>query len=110
VKGVREITSSTLQDYSMVIVEFEEDIEIQNAKQLVKDKVDQVKSETTWPTLDNGAKVEPNVFDLNISELIPVLNISFTGNYNIQQLKDFAEHLQDKVELLPEIKRRPSEV
>jgi len=104
VKGVREITSSTLQDYSMVIVEFEEDIEIQNAKQLVKDKVDQVKSETTWPTLDNGAKVEPNVFDLNISELIPVLNISFTGNYNIQQLKDFAEHLQDKVELLPEIK------
>jgi len=104
VKGVREITSSTLQDYSMVIVEFEEDVEVQNAKQLIKDKVDQVKSETTWPTLDNGAKVEPNVFDLNISEMIPILNISFTGNYNIQKLKDFAEYLQDKIELLPEIK------
>ena len=104
VKGVREITSSTMQDYSMVIVEFEEDVEVQDAKQLIKDKVDQVKSETTWPTLDNGAKVEPNVFDLNLSEEIPILNISFTGNFNKQQLKDYAEHLQDKVELLPQIK------
>ncbi|NEV92588.1 efflux RND transporter permease subunit [Psychroflexus sp. YR1-1] len=104
VKGVREITSSTMQDYSMVIVEFEEDVEVQTAKQLIKDKVDQVKSETTWPTLDNGAKVEPNVFDLNLSEEIPILNISFTGNFNKQQLKDYAEHLQDKIELLPQIK------
>lgn len=104
VKGVREITSTTMQDYSMVIVEFEEDVEVQNAKQLVKDKVDLVKSETTWPTLDNGAKVEPNVFDLNISEEFPILNISFTGNFNIQQLKDYAEYLQDRIELLPQIK------
>lgn len=104
VKGVREITSSTMQDYSMIIVEFEEDIKVQDAKQLVKDKVDIVKSETTWPTLDSGAKVEPNVFDLNISEEFPILNISFTGDYKTQQLKDYAEHLQDKIELLPQIK------
>ena len=56
VKGVNEITSTTQQDFSMVIVEFDEDIEIETAKQLIKDKVDIVKSETTWPTLDNGAK------------------------------------------------------
>ncbi len=104
VKGVREITSTTMQDYSMVIIEFEEDVAVQDAKQLIKDKVDQVKSETTWPTLDNGAKVEPNVFDLNISEEFPILNISFTGNFNIQQLKDYAEYLQDRIELLPQIK------
>ncbi|MGX1022940.1 efflux RND transporter permease subunit [Psychroflexus sp. MBR-150] len=104
VKGVKEITSTTQQDFSMVIVEFEEDIEVETAKQLIKDKVDIVKSETTWPTLDNGAKVEPNVFDLNISEEMPILNINFTGDYKSQQLKDFAEHLQDKIELLPQIK------
>ena len=73
--GVKEITSTTLQDYSIVIVEFEEDIEIPTAKQRVKDKVDLVKAETTWPTMDNGAKVEPNVFDLNLSEEQPILNI-----------------------------------
>ena len=102
--GVREITSTTLQDYSMVIVEFEEDVEIPTAKQRVKDKVDQVKAETTWPTLDNGAKVEPNVFDLNLSEEQPILNINLTGDYPIQKLKDYAEYLQDKIELLPPIK------
>ncbi len=104
VKGVKEITSTTQQDFSMVIVEFEEDVEVETAKQLIKDKVDVVKSETTWPTLDNGAKVEPNVFDLNLSEEIPILNINFTGDYKSQQLKDYAEHLQDKIELLPQIK------
>jgi len=104
VKGIKEITSTTQQDFSMVIVEFEEDIEVETAKQLIKDKVDVVKSETTWPTLDNGAKVEPNVFDLNLSEEIPILNINFTGDYKSQKLKDYAEHLQDKIELLPQIK------
>lgn len=104
VKGVKEISSTTQQDFSMVIVEFEEDIEVEIAKQLIKDKVDVVKSETTWPTLDNGAKVEPNVFDLNLSEEMPILNINFTGDYKNQQLKDYAEHLQDKIELLPQIK------
>lgn len=104
VAGVREITSTTLQDYSIVIVEFEEDIEVTVAKQKIKDKVDLVKAETTWPTLDNGAKVEPNVFDLNISEEQPILNVNLTGDYTIQQLKDYAEYLQDKIELLPQIK------
>ena len=104
VKGVREITSTTQQDFSMVIVEFEEDVEVEYAKQLIKDKVDQVKSATTWPTLDNGAKVEPNVFDLNISEEIPILNINLTGDFPLLKLKNFAEHLQDKIELLPQIK------
>ncbi|HEA29448.1 MAG TPA: efflux RND transporter permease subunit [Leeuwenhoekiella sp.] len=102
--GVKEISSTTLQDYSMIIVEFEEDINVDVAKTKVKDKVDLVKAETTWPTLDNGAKVEPNIFDLNISEEQPILNINFTGDFQVQQLKDYAEHLQEKIELLPQIK------
>ncbi|GGW89687.1 efflux RND transporter permease subunit [Salegentibacter mishustinae] len=104
VAGVKEISSSTFQDYSLVIVEFEEDVEIESAKTKVKDKVDMVKAETTWPTLDNGAKVEPNVFDLNISEEQPILNINLTGDYTVQQLKEYAEYLQEHIELLPQIK------
>ncbi|MAZ25940.1 MAG: copper transporter [Cytophagaceae bacterium] len=102
--GVKEITSTTVQDYSIVIVEFEESVDVDVAKTKVKDKVDIVKAETTWPTMDNGAKVEPNVFDLNFSEEMPILNINLTGDFTVQQLKDYAEHLQDKVELLPQIK------
>ncbi len=104
VAGVKEITSTTLQDYSIIIVEFEETVDIPVAKQLVKDKIDQVKAETTWPVLTNGAKVEPNAFDLNFSEEFPILNINLTGDYTVQKLKEYAEYLQDKIELLPQIK------
>lgn len=102
--GVNEITSTTFQDYSMIIVQFDEDISVDAAKQKVKDKVDQEKAATTWPTIDNGAKVEPNVFDLNLSEEMPILNVNLTGDFPVQQLKDYAEYLQDKIELLPQIK------
>jgi multidrug efflux pump len=104
IAGVQDISSTTLQDYSLVIVEFDEDITIDAAKQKVKDKVDQQKAATTWPTLDNGAKVEPNVFDLNISEEMPILNVNLTGDYPVQKLKEYAEYLQDRIELLPQIK------
>lgn len=104
VAGVKKMTSTTLQDFSIIIVEFEDNVEIPNAKQLVKDRVDMVKAETTWPTLDNGAKVEPSVFDMNISEEFPILNINLTGDFTSKQLKLYAEHLQDEIELLGPIK------
>lgn len=104
VAGVKEITSQTLQDYSIIIVEFEETVEIPIAKQRIKDEVDRVKAETTWPLMPNGAKVEPNVFELNFTEEFPILNINITGDYPIQELKDYAKYLRDKIELLPQIK------
>lgn len=104
VGGVRDISSTTFQDYSMIIVEFDDDINVDVAKQKIKDKVDLAKAETTWPTMDNGAKVEPNVFDLSITEEIPILNINLTGDYTVQQLKEFAEYLQDRIEILPQVK------
>src|SRR5690606_32804106 len=85
-------------------VEFEDDADVDAAKQKVKDKVDPVKSNTTWPTMDDGAKVEPNVFELNFSEEQPILNINLTGDYTVQQLKEYGEYLQERIELLPEIK------
>ena len=88
----------------MVVIEFEDVLSVDAARQKIKDKVDLVKSKTTWPTMDNGAKVEPNVFDLNLSEEQPILNINLTGDFTVQQLKDYAEYLQDKIEILPHIK------
>jgi len=104
VGGVIDISSTTFQDYSLIIVEFDDEVSVDAARQKVKDKVDLVKSESTWPSLDNGAKVEPNIFDLNLSEEQPILNINITGDFTVQQLKDYAEYLQDKIEILPQIK------
>ena len=55
--------------------------------------------------LDNGSKVEPSVFELNISEEVPILNINLKGNYTTQQLKKYGELLQDDIEEIPEVKK-----
>ncbi|HEY0047587.1 MAG TPA: efflux RND transporter permease subunit [Flavobacterium sp.] len=105
ISGVDKITSSSFQDYGMIIVEFDDDVTIEQAKLKVKDQVDIVKADTDWPNLDNGSKVEPNVFELNISEEVPILNINLQGNYTTQQLKDYGELLQDDLEEIAEVKK-----
>ncbi|MFN8275045.1 MAG: efflux RND transporter permease subunit [Flavobacteriaceae bacterium] len=105
ISGVNKIASSSFQDYGMIVVEFDDKIGIELAKQKIKDKVDNAKADTDWPNLDNGSKVEPNVFELNISEEVPVLNINLKGDYTAQQLKKFGEKLQDDIEEVPEVKK-----
>ncbi len=104
VGNVVEITSTSQEDFSMIIVEFDENITVDDAKQKVKDEIDTETSTEDWPTF-NGAKVEPNVFDLNFSEEMPILNINISGDYPVEKLKEFAEYLQDEIEDLPEIKQ-----
>ncbi|SFB09952.1 Multidrug efflux pump subunit AcrB [Flavobacterium swingsii] len=105
ITGVEKITSSSFQDYGMIIVEFADKVSVEEAKTKIKDKVDVIKADTDWPNLDNGSKVEPNVFELNISEEVPILNINLQGNYTTQQLKKFGELLQDDIEEIPEVKK-----
>jgi len=104
VSNVVEITSTSQEDISMIIVEFDEDIEVEAAKQKVKDEVDVETSGEDWPTFNN-AKVEPNIFDLSLSEEFPILNINISGDYPVQKLKEYGEYLQDEIEDLHEIKQ-----
>lgn len=103
VSNVVETTSTSQEDYSIITVEFDEDITVEQAKQKVKDEVDGEKASEDWPTFNN-AKVEPNVFDLNLAESFPIMNVNFTGDYPVEKLKEFAEYLQDEIENLPEVK------
>ncbi|MCJ7467990.1 MAG: efflux RND transporter permease subunit [Maribacter sp.] len=104
ISNVVEVTSTSQEDYAIITVEFDEEITVEAAKQKVKDEVDSEKASEDWPTF-NGAKVEPNVFDLNFSEEVPIMNINFTGDYPVEKLKEYAEYLQDEIEDLPEIKK-----
>ncbi|MEF3077972.1 efflux RND transporter permease subunit [Winogradskyella poriferorum] len=104
VSNVVEITSTSQEDYSMVIVEFDEDISVDAAKQKVKDEIDSETAGEDWPTF-NGAKVEPNVFELSLSEEMPILNINISGDYTVERLKEFGEYLEDEIEDLEEIKQ-----
>ncbi|MDX6745771.1 efflux RND transporter permease subunit [Polaribacter sp. PL03] len=104
ISNVVEVTSTSQEDYSIVIVEFDENISVDQAKQKIKDEIDTETSGEDWPTF-NGAKVEPNVFNLSMSEEMPILNINISGDYPVYKLKEFGEYLQDEIEDLPEIKK-----
>ena len=104
VSNVVEITSTSQEDYSIVVVEFDESISVEAAKQKIKDEVDSETSSEDWPTF-NGAKVEPNIFDLSMSEEIPILNINISGDYPVDKLKAYGEYLEDNIEGLLEIKQ-----
>ncbi len=104
VSNVVKITSTSQEDYSIITVEFDEKIPVDKAKQKVKDEIDQETAGEDWPTF-NGAKVTPNVFELSMSEEVPILNINISGNYPVSKLKEYGEYLQDEIEDLTEIKK-----
>ena len=104
VSNVVEITSTSQEDFSMIIVEFDEHLTVEQAKQKVKDEIDTKTAGEDWP-MSNGAKVKPDVFELSLSEEMPILNINISGDYPVEKLKEYGEYLQDEIEDLIEIKQ-----
>ena len=99
VNGVKKINSTSNQDYCIVDVEFNSGIDVQVAKQLIKDAVDKARTE-----LPNDLPTEPTVKEVNISEQ-PIMYVNLSGNLPASQLKKLADDFQDKIEALPEITR-----
>jgi multidrug efflux pump len=97
VSGVKDVRSTSLQDYSVITVEFNSDIEIELATRKVKDAVDKAKAD-----LPQDLTQEPQVFDVNLSE-IPIVTVNISGNYSNDELKRFGEYLEDRIEELKEI-------
>jgi multidrug efflux pump len=103
VKGVKKISSKSLQDFSLVFIEFETNVDENRAMQDTKDAVDKAK-----PNLPPELAVDPNMLPevtrIDLSE-IPVLNINLSGNLGLVKTKEYAEELQDRIEELQEITR-----
>lgn len=98
-QGVKKVTSNSISDYSLVMVEFNTGVDVPVAKQRVQDAVD--KARTELPTdMDN----DPSVQEVDFSEF-PIMQVNIVGDYPLDKLKKFAEMLQDEIEGLPEITR-----
>ena len=54
VSNVVEILSTSQEDYSIITVEFDEDVSVEEAKQKVKDEVDSEKAGEDWPLFNNA--------------------------------------------------------
>ncbi len=92
-KGLKELSSSSAEGMSIVNVEFLPDVEIEDALQRVRDKVDLAKAE-----IPTDAE-EPTIKDINIAEF-PILMINISGSISPVRLKAIADELEDAIESL----------
>ena len=100
ITGVDKITSTSIQGYSSIVVEFSFDFTPAEALQKVKDKVDVAMADPDFP---KDLPSEPSISEMNFSERIPIMNINLSGEFSMDQLKNYAEYLEDEIEELSEI-------
>ncbi len=100
IPGIDKMTSTTVQGYSTILIEFDFSISPEEALRKVKDKVDLAKGDPDFP---NDLPADPNIFEMNFSEMMPIVNINLSGDYSVDQLNEYAEYLEEKIEGLPEI-------
>jgi multidrug efflux pump len=99
VTGIKKLSSSSTQDNSSIFVEFQTDVDIKAALQDVKDAVDRVKGD-----LPGDLPADPVVLDIDFSEF-PIININLSGDFTINELKRFADYLEEEIEAITEISK-----
>jgi multidrug efflux pump len=97
--GMKKVTSTSMQDFSSIVVEFNTDVIVSDAKQRVKDAIDKAKAD-----LPNDLPNDPAAMEIDFSE-IPIMYINISGNYDLAKLKKFADKAQDRLEELKQITR-----
>lgn len=97
ISGIKKLTSTSIQDRSNIIAEFNIDVDVEKALREVKDAVDRAKKD-----LPSDLDREPDVFELDFSEF-PIMNINLSGDLSMDNLKKYAEYLQEEIEKLSEI-------
>lgn len=96
VSDIKQMTSTTTEGYSSINVEFNTDINIDEALQKIREKVDLAK-----PELPSDAD-DPIIQEINVSEF-PIMQVNVSGDYGLDDLKTVAENLQDRLETIPQI-------
>jgi len=100
ISGIDKLQSTSVQGYSSLDIKFDFSVTPQEALRKVKDAVDKVKGDPAFP---KDLPADPNVFEMNMSELMPAMNVNLSGDFSMDILKDYAEILQDRFENIPQI-------
>lgn len=90
IAGVKKTTSNSLQDFSSIVVEFNTDVVVAEAKQRVRDALDKARAD-----LPNDLPKDPTVMEIDFSE-IPIMYLNISGNYDLEKLKKFADKAKDR--------------
>jgi multidrug efflux pump subunit AcrB len=96
-KGMKEIRSVSAEGISTIIVEFQPEIDIDDALQRVKDKVDLAKPELPSNT---DEPVEPVITEINVAEF-PIMLVNMVSEISPVRMRVIAEDLQEELEAVP---------
>jgi len=99
VKNVDELTSTTIDGFSMIKVKFDFKVSPDEALRKVKTAVEDARAQPDFPQL----QIEPSFIQADVSDM-PILNVNLSSkHYTVDKLEDFGKILKDKIKSLPEI-------
>jgi len=94
IADLKELESTSVEGYSNIIAEFETTMDMEEALQKVREKVDLAK-----PDLPPDVE-EPIITEINLSEF-PIMQVNISGEYDLVRLKEVAEAVQERLEQIP---------
>ena len=98
ISDVKELTSTSVEGYSSVVVEFESSVDMNEALQQVREKVDLARPELPADTED------PMILEFSMADA-PVMQVNLSGGYGLVRLKELGEELQERIESIPAVLR-----
>lgn len=99
ISGIKKLNSTSLQDVSVITVEFNTNVDVPLAKQKVKDAVDKAATD-----LPKDLTRQPNVMEVAFSDM-PIMYINLAGEMDLNKLKKYGDLLKDKIESMKHISR-----
>ena len=98
-KGIKNVKSNSMQDFSVVVCEFNSDEQSEDCVRRVKDALDKAKKE-----LPTDLDQDPQAEEINFAEF-PVMTVNISGDFEMDELRSYAEHVQDELESLRQVTR-----
>ena len=92
IDNVEEIRSTSAEGISTVAIKFLPKVDLDDAVQKVRDKVDQAKNDLPADLPD-----DPTIQEVNFSDL-PVIRVVLSGPFSLRRLQSLAEDIQDRIE------------
>lgn len=97
-RSLKKMNSTSAESVSLITLEFDPDIDVEDALQRIRVQVDKAK-----PDLPVDAE-ETEIIEINASDW-PILIANVSGDLDLLRLKDVAEKLQDDLESVPGVLR-----
>jgi len=98
-KGIKDVKSNSMQDFSVIVAEFNSDQQSEDCVRRVKDALDKAKKE-----LPTDLDQDPQAEEINFAEF-PVMTVNISGDFEMDVLRNYAENVQDELESLRQVMR-----